>query len=211
MFDLERLTQDLECLTCPFVIGDQYHWRSKSVNPVVQEPHHHCLVFLVLDWDRHTVSAEVALDSQYVLVSVCCFGQWSGQIEVYIFSNIPLFSREITSSRPGVRLFVVFLYAPWTTQDDLSDSGPHPGEPYKVLHRQSHDFSPKVSKSEVEICDERYDQFFGDTISFGLDGSLDVGLHQDIQVIQAGLSGERVQFEDWQDLDVGLETGLAEV
>ena len=176
-------------------------WRSKTVDAVVQESLHHCLVFLVLDWDCHTVSAEVALDAQYVLSSVCRLGQWSSQIEVYVFGDVPLFSGVVTSSYPGVRLMVVFLYAPWTTHEDLSGSGPYPGEPYKVLHRYRHDFSPEVSQPEVEVCDEWYDQFFGDAVSFGLDGSLDVSFHQDVQVFQVWFSWERVQFEDWQDLD----------
>ena len=121
------------------------------VDPVVQESLHHCLVFLVLDWDCHTVSAEVALDAQYVSSSICRLRQWSSQIEVYIFGDVPLFSEVVTSSYPGVRLVVVFLYAPWTTHEDLSGSGPYPGEPYKVLHRYRHDFSPEVSQPVMSL------------------------------------------------------------
>ena len=70
MIDLERSTQYFEYLTGPFVVRDQHCWRSKTVDPVVQESLHHGLMLLVLDGNCHTISAEVTLDPQDVLSSI---------------------------------------------------------------------------------------------------------------------------------------------
>ena len=63
MIYLERLAQHL--------VRDNHQGRSEPVDPVVQDSLHHRLVFFVFDRDSYTVSAEVTLDSQYILSSVC--------------------------------------------------------------------------------------------------------------------------------------------
>ena len=88
---------------------------------MIEEAFHDSLVFFVLDWDCHAISAEVTLDPQDVFVTVRCLGQWACQVQVYIVRHIPLFPWIVASCHSLVQLFVMFLDTSWTNLEDLSN------------------------------------------------------------------------------------------
>ena len=123
-------------MASPFIFRYQDGRWAKTIYPMIEESFHDGLMFLVLDRDRHTVSAEVALNTQDVFVSVLCFGKWASQVKVYIFCHISLLPWVEASSHPLVQMFVVFLNTPRANLEDLTDSWPYTWEPDKVFQGQ---------------------------------------------------------------------------
>ena len=95
-------------------------------------------MFLVLDRDRDTVTAEIALYTEDVLATVWSPWEGASQIQMYIAGHIPLFSWVIASRYPLVQLFVMFLNTSGTHLEDLPDLGPHVWKPDEMSHSQHH-------------------------------------------------------------------------